>query len=316
MTSFDLLLTRLLMSPLTPSMSRPPHSCPGTAPARSPSTLAAVGLPGRRPPTARTPPLSDAPRAPRLCFPTARCPLKAGPRHRAPRSTCSRMRTAAWSARPRHGPAPSTAPAAPSAVRPPRGPDRARSASRVPPRPSTSWAAPAPRVAAPWWRGPRPSSRSAGPRHAPRPQPTTRSALLGAPCWARAAALSPRLCALKVNPGPYLGDGREAGQGPASRYIPTHNFSPDDLTLRRRTPKAWNESDLDVAYEKKSSQTASYEREWWDARGAGGSRTGVAQSLMSPALQVWTSSRGLLRQACSCYPGEKAAWTGWGPPAR
>ncbi|XP_064436442.1 relA-associated inhibitor isoform X6 [Mirounga angustirostris] len=34
----------------------------------------------------------------------------------------------------------------------------------------------------------------------------------------------------------------------------------DDLTLRRRPPKAWNESDLDVAYEKKPSQTASYER--------------------------------------------------------
>lgn len=43
----------------------------------------------------------------------------------------------------------------------------------------------------------------------------------------------------------------------------TGNFSPDDLTLRRRPPKAWNESDLDVAYEKKPSQTASYEREWW-----------------------------------------------------
>ncbi|KAM6224858.1 relA-associated inhibitor [Rhynchocyon petersi] len=34
----------------------------------------------------------------------------------------------------------------------------------------------------------------------------------------------------------------------------------DDLTLRRRPPKAWNESDLDVAYEKKPSQTSSYER--------------------------------------------------------
>ncbi|MBZ3878110.1 RelA-associated inhibitor [Sciurus carolinensis] len=34
----------------------------------------------------------------------------------------------------------------------------------------------------------------------------------------------------------------------------------DDLTLRRRPPKAWNESDLDVAYEKKSTQTSSYER--------------------------------------------------------
>ncbi|KAB1273861.1 RelA-associated inhibitor [Camelus dromedarius] len=38
------------------------------------------------------------------------------------------------------------------------------------------------------------------------------------------------------------------------------DLSLDDLTLRRRPPKAWNESDLDVAYEKKSSQTASYER--------------------------------------------------------
>ncbi|XP_017505881.3 relA-associated inhibitor isoform X1 [Manis javanica] len=36
--------------------------------------------------------------------------------------------------------------------------------------------------------------------------------------------------------------------------------SQDDLMLRRRPPKAWNESDLDVAYEKKPSQTASYER--------------------------------------------------------
>ncbi|XP_016068035.1 PREDICTED: relA-associated inhibitor [Miniopterus natalensis] len=33
-----------------------------------------------------------------------------------------------------------------------------------------------------------------------------------------------------------------------------------DLMLRRRPPKAWNESDLDVAYEKKPSHTASYER--------------------------------------------------------
>ncbi|XP_020835772.1 relA-associated inhibitor isoform X1 [Phascolarctos cinereus] len=35
----------------------------------------------------------------------------------------------------------------------------------------------------------------------------------------------------------------------------------DDLTLRRRPPKSWNESDLDVAYEKKSSsQPSSYDR--------------------------------------------------------
>uniref|UniRef100_A0A8C8VQ91 Protein phosphatase 1 regulatory subunit 13 like n=1 Tax=Pelusios castaneus TaxID=367368 RepID=A0A8C8VQ91_9SAUR len=34
----------------------------------------------------------------------------------------------------------------------------------------------------------------------------------------------------------------------------------DDLVIRRRPQKSWNESDLDVAYEKKSSHSASYER--------------------------------------------------------
>lgn len=238
MTSFDVLLTPSTNVSFAPSMCGPPHSCPGTAPARSPSTLAAVGLPGRRPPTAQTPPLSDAPRTPRLCSPTARCPLKAGLRHRAPRSTCSRMPTAAWTARPRPGPAPSMAQAAPSAVRPPRGPDRARSASRVPPRPSTSWAALAPRVAAPWPKGPRPSSLSAGPRHAPRPQPTMRLSLLGAPYWARVAALSPRLCALKVNQGPYLGDGRDAGLGPASRHISHLQLLPRRLNAAPAAPQS------------------------------------------------------------------------------
>lgn len=62
---------------------------------------------------------------------------------------------------------------------------------------------------------------------------------------------------------------RDAGMGLASWYIPIRHLFLDDLTLRRRPPKAWNESDLDVAYEKKSSQTASYEREWWEARGGG-----------------------------------------------
>lgn len=179
-------------------MSWLPHSHPGTAPARSPSPSAAAGLPGRRPPTVQTP-HSDAPRVPRLCTPTARCPLKAGPHHRAPRSTCSQMPTAPWTERPRPGPAPSMAQAAPSAVRPPRGRDPARSGSRAPLRPLTSWAAQVPRGAAPWRRDPRPFSRSAGPRHAPRPQPTMRPWPLGAPYWARAVALSLHLCALKVN---------------------------------------------------------------------------------------------------------------------
>uniref|UniRef100_A0A8C5KA30 Protein phosphatase 1, regulatory subunit 13 like n=1 Tax=Jaculus jaculus TaxID=51337 RepID=A0A8C5KA30_JACJA len=52
--------------------------------------------------------------------------------------------------------------------------------------------------------------------------------------------------------GPLLGAGGSAFAPPLRAQ--------DDLMLRRRTPKAWNESDLDVAYEKKSSQTASYER--------------------------------------------------------
>ncbi|XP_075394005.1 relA-associated inhibitor [Tenrec ecaudatus] len=52
--------------------------------------------------------------------------------------------------------------------------------------------------------------------------------------------------------GPLLGAGGSAFTPPLRAQ--------DDLTLRRRPPKAWNESDLDVAYEKKSSQTASYER--------------------------------------------------------
>lgn len=178
-----------------PSMSRSLPSGPGTAPARSKSPSAAAGPPGRRPATAQTPRL-DARRAPRLCPPTARCPLRAGRRPRAPRSTCRRRTpTAAWTARPRPGPVPTRAPAAPWAVRPPRGPARALSARRGPRRPSTCWPAPAPRGAAPWPRGPRFSSRSAGPRRAP-PPPTTHRPPSVSPCWARAAAPSPRLCAL------------------------------------------------------------------------------------------------------------------------
>lgn len=35
----------------------------------------------------------------------------------------------------------------------------------------------------------------------------------------------------------------------------------DDMVIRRRPQKGWNESDLDVAYEKKSSHSVGYERE-------------------------------------------------------
>ncbi|KAM6428406.1 relA-associated inhibitor isoform 2-T3 [Liasis olivaceus] len=37
-------------------------------------------------------------------------------------------------------------------------------------------------------------------------------------------------------------------------------WAQDDLVIRRRVPKGWNESDLDVAYEKKAPQPVGYER--------------------------------------------------------
>lgn len=65
------------------------------------------------------------------------------------------------------------------------------------------------------------------------------------------------------------GPGPASAPPPPAPHILMGNLPADDLTLRRRPPKAWNESDLDVAYEKKSSQTASYEREWCEAKGVG-----------------------------------------------
>lgn len=207
----------LMSSLIRPSMFWPPHSRPGTAPARSLSPSAAEGPPGRRPPTAQTPHSGDQ-RVPQPYTPTARCPPKAGRRHHAPRSTCSRTPTAAWTARPRPDPAPSMAQAAPLAVRPPRGLGQARYASRVLPRLSTSWAAQPPPAAAPWRRGPRPSSQSAGLHRVPLPLPTTHRRLpSGAPCWARAVAPSPRLCARKVNPG-----ARSGRRDPGLTTPPSH----------------------------------------------------------------------------------------------
>ncbi|XP_038623523.1 relA-associated inhibitor isoform X1 [Tachyglossus aculeatus] len=46
--------------------------------------------------------------------------------------------------------------------------------------------------------------------------------------------------------------------GAASAFAPLR--AQDDLTLRRRPPKTWNESDLDLVYEKKPSHSSSYER--------------------------------------------------------
>lgn len=112
------------------------------------------------------------------------------------------------------------------------------------------------------------------PERGPSPRPQTSAydapVAFGSPLLgAGGSAFAPPLRAQGERGGLILGGGRDAGLGPASRYIPIRHLSLDDLTLRRRPPKAWNESDLDVAYEKKSSQTASYEREWWEARGGG-----------------------------------------------
>lgn len=56
----------------------------------------------------------------------------------------------------------------------------------------------------------------------------------------------------------------------------------DDLVLRRRTQKGWNESDLDVMYEKKPSHPVSYER--GDAHG------GLRQSAPGLPLAPWRES--------------------------
>uniref|UniRef100_A0A9L0ILN1 Protein phosphatase 1 regulatory subunit 13 like n=1 Tax=Equus asinus TaxID=9793 RepID=A0A9L0ILN1_EQUAS len=93
-----------------------------------------------------------------------------------------------------------------------------------------------------------------GPRRFPPWQPPGR----GAPgLLPRAGALAAPLALGLRRAGGLRGGARP---GPAFPLIPLHPLSPDDLTLRRRPPKAWNESDLDVAYEKKSSQTGTYER--------------------------------------------------------
>ncbi|XP_058901187.1 relA-associated inhibitor isoform X2 [Kogia breviceps] len=90
-------------------------------------------------------------------------------------------------------------------------------------------------------------------------------------------ARSPRGSPLAEGPQAFFPDRGPSPRAPTAAYdAPTAFGSPllgpgvsafapppraqDDLTLRRRPPKAWNESDLDVAYEKKSSRTASYER--------------------------------------------------------
>ncbi|XP_053866059.1 relA-associated inhibitor [Malaclemys terrapin pileata] len=56
----------------------------------------------------------------------------------------------------------------------------------------------------------------------------------------------------------------------------------DDLVIRRRPQRSWNESDLDVAYEKKSSHSAGYER--------GDVHAGLRQAPAGLQLAPWRES--------------------------
>ncbi|KAG6923176.1 protein phosphatase 1 regulatory subunit 13 like, partial [Chelydra serpentina] len=83
-----------------------------------------------------------------------------------------------------------------------------------------------------------------------------------------------------------------AGMAPAGAGLRTQaleagrdhseSLSPDDLVIRRRPQRSWNESDLDVAYEKKSSHSAGYER--------GDVHAGLRQAPAGLQLAPWRES--------------------------
>ncbi|XP_010851000.1 PREDICTED: relA-associated inhibitor [Bison bison bison] len=117
-----------------------------------------------------------------------------------------------------------------------------------------------------------PHGRAPSPRPGPLRQqgPPTHFDFLGRSGSPRGSPLAEGPQAFFPERGPSPRPGTSAYDAPAAFGSPLLGaggsaFAPplraqDDLTLRRRPPKAWNESDLDVAYEKKPSQTASYER--------------------------------------------------------
>ncbi|XP_056652325.1 relA-associated inhibitor isoform X2 [Monodelphis domestica] len=112
---------------------------------------------------------------------------------------------------------------------------------------------------------PRPGSGSLRPTGPPPPYDFLASGRAGSPRGDGSQAFfpdhrgaSPRLGFPATYEGSTLFGSPPPGAG-GSAFAPLR--AQDDLTLRRRPPKSWNESDLDVAYEKKSSsQTSSYER--------------------------------------------------------
>ncbi|CAM4671051.1 relA-associated inhibitor isoform X2 [Lepidochelys kempii] len=142
------------------------------------------------------------------------------------------------------------------------------------PMPSPKGRAPSPRSL--WQAGAterlsfsRPAGRASSPRLPP--APSEASALQ---MFFPDRALSPR----PPHPPPYESHSLFP-TGPSS-FAPFR--AQDDLVIRRRPQRSWNESDLDVAYEKKSSHSAGYER--------GDVHTGLRQVPAGLKLAPWRES--------------------------
>ncbi|KAH1181253.1 relA-associated inhibitor isoform X2 [Mauremys mutica] len=142
------------------------------------------------------------------------------------------------------------------------------------PLPSPKGRAPSPRSL--WQAGAaerlsfsRPGGRAGSPRLVPAPSEASAPQM-----FFPDRALSPR----PPHPPPYESHGLFPA-GPSS-FAPFR--AQDDLVIRRRPQRSWNESDLDVAYEKKSSHSAGYER--------GDVHAGLRQAPAGLQLAPWRES--------------------------